>query len=255
MSTLGNAGTTNSGSRTAPVFVGFTGICASAILIHGLFTIHGWHSWEFLSLLLVAALTSRLKIKLPGLNGNMSVSLPFILIAMTQLSLPEALAVAASSIFVQSVPRGPHKFRPVQVLFNVSTGLVAAELGWQAFHRGSALHFNPALPLLLGCAAYFFASTIPVAVIISLTENRKAFLTWSEIVHLSFPYYVASTGLASIAAAIGGHANWPMLVGMSLVMFVTYRSYRVYFGLVGTSARASLTTAQSFKTKSANSAT
>src|SRR6266705_3407505 len=111
MSTLGNAGTTNSGSRTAPVFVGFTGICASAILIHGLFTIHGWHSWEFLSLLLVAALTSRLKIKLPGLNGNMSVSLPFILIAMTQLSLPEALAVAASSIFVQSVPRGPHKFR------------------------------------------------------------------------------------------------------------------------------------------------
>ena len=173
MSTLGNAGTTNSGSRTAPVFVGFTGICASAILIHGLFTIHGWHSWEFLSLLLVAALTSRLKIKLPGLNGNMSVSLPFILIAMTQLSLPEALAVAASSIFVQSVPRGPHKFRPVQVLFNVSTGLVAAELGWQAFHRGPALHFNPALPLLLGCAAYFFASTIPVAVIISLTENRK----------------------------------------------------------------------------------
>ena len=104
MSTLGNAGTTNSGSRTAPVFVGFTGICASAILIHGLFTIHGWHSWEFLSLLLVAALTSRLKIKLPGLNGNMSVSLPFILIAMTQLSLPEALAVAASSILIQSVP-------------------------------------------------------------------------------------------------------------------------------------------------------
>ena len=162
--------------------------------------------------------------------------------------------MAASSIFVQSVPRGPHKFRPVQVLFNVSTGVVAAELGWQAFHRGSALHFNPALPLLLGCAAYFFASTIPVAVIISLTENRKAFLTWSEIVHLSFPYYVASTGLASIAAAIGGHANWPMLIGMSLVMFVTYRSYRVYFGLVGSSARASLTTAQSFKTKSANAA-
>jgi hypothetical protein len=237
-----------------PVFVGFTGICASAILIHGLFTIHGWHSWEFLSLLLVAVLTSRLKIKLPGLTGNMSVSLPFILIAMTQLSLPEALLVAAFSVFVQSVPKHLNKFKPTQVLFNVSTGLVAAELGWQAFHRGSALHFNPALPLLLGCAAYFFASTIPVAVIISLTENRKAFLTWSEIVHLSFPYYVASTGLASIAAAIGGQANWPMLVGMSIVMFVTYRSYRVYFGLVGTSARASLTTAQSFKTKSANAA-
>jgi hypothetical protein len=251
MSTLGNAGTTNSGSRMAPVFVGFTGICASAVLIHGLFSIHGWHSWEFLSLLVVAALTSRLKIKLPDLNGNMSVSLPFILIAMTQLSLPEALAVAASSIFIQSVPRQRNKFRPVQVLFNVSTGLVAAELGWQVFQRVSVLNFTPTLSLLSGCAAYFFASTIPVAMIISLTEKRDAFPTWSEIVHLSFPYYVASTGLASIAAAIGGHASWPMLVGMSLVMFVTYRSYRVYFGLAGTSAPASLTV-QSLKAKSAN---
>src|SRR6202521_781063 len=148
MSTLGNAGTTNSGSRTAHVFVGFTGICASAILIHGFFRIHGWHSWEFLSLLVVAALTSRLKIKLPGLNGNMSVSLPFILIAVTQLSLAEALAVAASSIFIQSIPRGPHKFRPVQVLFNVSTGLVAAELGWQIFHCVFVLNFTPTLSLL-----------------------------------------------------------------------------------------------------------
>ncbi len=253
MSTLGNAGTTNSGSQTVPLFVGFTGICASAILIHGLFTIHGWHSWEFLSLLLVAALTSRLKIKLPGLNGNMSVSLPFILIAMTQLSLPEALAVAASSILIQSVPRAPYKFKPVQMMFNVSTGLIAAELGWQTLHRVSVLNFTPTLSLLAGCAAYFFASTVPVAMIISLSENRKALGTWSEIVHLSFPYYVASTGLASIAAAIGEHASWPMLVGMSLVMFVTYRSYRVYFGLVGTSAPASLT-AQGMKAKSANTA-
>jgi hypothetical protein len=250
MSTLGNAVTTNSGSQTAHVFVGFTGICASAIVIHGLFTIHGSHSWEFLSLILIAGLTSRLKIKLPGLNGNMSVSLPFILIAMTQLSLPEALAVAASSIFIQSIPRAPHKFKAVQMMFNVSTGLIAAELGWQTLHRVALLNFTPTLSLISGCAAYFFASTIPVAMIISLSENTKAFRTWSEIVHLSFPYYLASTGLASIAAAIGGNANWLMLVGMSLVMFVTYRSYRVYFGLVGTSATSTSTT-PSLKAKSA----
>jgi hypothetical protein len=251
MSTLGNAGTTNSGSQTAHVFVGFTGICAAAILVHSLFTIRGGHSWEFLSLLVVAGLTSRLKIKLPGLNGNMSVSLPFILIAVTQLSLFEALAVAASSIFIQSIPRAPHSFKPIQVMFNVATGLIAAELGWQTFHRVSLLNFTPTLSLLAGCAVYFFASTIPVAMIISLSENTQTFRTWSDIVHLSFPYYLASTGLASIAAAIGGNANWPMLVGMSLVMFVTYRSYRVYFGLVRTGATSS-SIAPSLKAKSAN---
>src|SRR2546430_14122345 len=196
MRTLGPAGTTNSASRMAPVFLGFPGIWASAVLIHGLLRIPGWHSWELLSLLVVGALTSRLKIKLPGLNGNMSVSLPFILIAVTQLSLPEALAVAASSIFIQSIPRAPYKFKPVQMMFNVSTGLIAAEFGWQTLHRVSLLNVTPTLSLISGCAAYFFASTIPVAMIISLSENREAFRTWSEIVHLSFPYYLASTVLA-----------------------------------------------------------
>ncbi|HYL13871.1 MAG TPA: hypothetical protein VEV41_12595, partial [Terriglobales bacterium] len=184
--------------------------------------------------------------------GNMSVSLPFILIAVTQLSLPEALMVAAFSVFVQSIPKHSKKFRAVQVLFNVSTGVISAGLGWQALHRSAALHLNPA-SLLLGCAVYFFASTIPVAVIISLTENRSAFHTWSDIVHLSFPYYLASTGLASIAAAIGGHANWPMLIGMSLVMFVTYHSYRLYFAMVVTGTPSS-GTAQSIHARAAAAA-
>lgn len=234
MSTMAKAAATKSVSRGVPIFVGVTATCAFAMLADGLLRISGWHAWEFLSLLLVAVLTARLKIKLPGMNGNMSVSLPFILIAVTQLGLPEALAVAAFSFFVQSVPKHSKKFKPVQVLFNVSTGVISAGLGWQALHRSAALHLNPVVSLLLGCAVYFFASTIPVAEIISLTENRDAFRVWSDIVNLSFPYYLASTGLASIAAAVGGHTSWPMLVGMSLVMFVTYRSYRLYFALIVT---------------------
>jgi hypothetical protein len=73
---------------------------------------------------------------------------------------------------------------------------------------------------------------MPTAAIISLTENVHPFRTWNEIVNLSFPYYLASTGLASIAASIGAHASLPMLVGMSLVMSVMYRSYRHYFGMM-----------------------
>jgi hypothetical protein len=236
MSTMANAAATKSVSRGASIFVGFTTTCASALLAYGLLRTHGWHAWEFLSLLLVAALTARLKIKLPGMNGNMSVSLPFILIAVTRLSLLEALSVAAFSVLVQSMPKHSKKFKPVQALFNVSTAVISAGLGWQALHRSAALHLNPAVSLLLGCAFYFFASTIPVAAIISLTEDLDAFRVWSDIVNLSFPYYLASTGLASIAAAIGGHTSWPMLIGMSLVMFVTYRSYRLYFALVVTGA-------------------
>jgi hypothetical protein len=173
-------------------------------------------------------------VKLPGLDGNMSVNLPFIFIAMTQLSVGEALLVALVSVFIQTIPQGPHKFVPVQVLFNLSTALVAAGLGWHVFRFVLDSHLNVAAALALSCATHFLVSTVPVAVILSLVESRPAVRTWMNIVQLSFPYYLASTGLVSIAAGLGGHTSWPTLVGVTCVMFVTYRSYRLYFNAMRT---------------------
>ena len=245
-----NPGLTKSTSRAAPVFVGFVGTCAAALVADSVLRNDHWYRWEFLSLLLVGVLTSRLKIKLPGLNGNMSVNLPFIFVAMTQLSLAEALFVAGVSIFVQSLPKRPNKFKPVQVFFNVCSGLVATGLGWQILHYTTALHLNSALDLVLACTVHLLASTIAVATIVSLTENQSVRPIWSNILHLSFPYYLASTGIASIAAAFETHTNWPMLIGIACVMFVTYRSYRLYLGMVSLSTPAHATT-QVFQVKSA----
>ena len=186
-----------------------------------------WHRWEFLGLALAGSISSRLKVKLPGLNGNMSVNLPFIFLAMTQLSIAEALAVAGLSVLVQSIPTAPHKFVPVHVLFNVSTALVAAGLGWNTFRLASAAGLSLPVTLALACAAHLLVSTVSVATIISLAENRRWFRTGSDIFHLSFPYYLASTGVASITTGVGHHASWPTLLGVACVMFVTYRSYRL----------------------------
>jgi hypothetical protein len=233
----------------APALVGFMGMCAFAMVARSVLIHDPWFYWEFLSLLLVGVLSSRLKVKLPGVNGNMSVNLPFIFISMTQLGLAGALLVAGVSIFTQSLPKRPNRFKPVQVFFNVCTGLVAAGLGWELFHY-AALHMNSALAIVVACAVHLLASTMAVAAIISATERQNAWRTWSEILHLSFPYYVASTGIASIAASFGGSTSWPMLVGISFVMFVTYRSYRLYFGVVGSSART-LGAARALQAKSA----
>jgi uncharacterized membrane protein len=229
MSTVANSKAKNSTPASATAFITAIAVSASALVVDGFFRAHSWHVWEFLGLVLAATLTARLKIKLPGVNSNMSVSMPFLFIAMTRLSLPEMLFTAAMSVLTQSVPKAPHKFNPVHALFNVSTGVLATGLGWEAFHRASALHANPTASLLAGSVAYLLASTLPVAGIISLTDNHKAFRTWSELVHLSFPYYVASTGLASIAMSLEGDTTWSLLVGMALVTVVMYNSYRRYF--------------------------
>jgi len=229
MSTVANPGTAKVGSRFVPAFVTFMAVSAAMVLVQFATAPREWHRWEFLGLALAGAISSRLKVKLPGLNGNMSVNLPFIFIAMTRLGMGEALVVAGVSVFVQSIPKAPHKFVPVHALFNISTALVAAGLGWDTFHLGLAAHWNLEAALVLACASHFLASIVPVAVIISLVENRPAFRTWSDIFDLSFPYYLASTGLTSIMAGVGVHANWATLVGIACVMFVTYRCYRRYF--------------------------
>jgi len=114
-------------------------------------------------------------------------------------------------------------------VFNTSTALLAAGLSWDVLRYGLDQRFGLEAALVLACAAYLFVSTVPVAVVLSLAEGKEAFGTWSEILHLSFPYYLASTGLASIAVGLGGHAYWPTLAGVACVSFVMYRSYRTYF--------------------------
>lgn len=229
MSTVANQRSVQVGSKLAPAFVGLMAIGAALFLLQSAAAKPEWHGLEFVGLLLAGALSSRLKIKLPGLNGNMSVNLPFIFIAITQLSMAEALVVAGVSVFIQTVPKAPHKFVMIQAAFNLATAVAAASLAWHAFRSAAALDQNPAFSLVLSCTTHLLASTLPVAIIISLTDRRDAFRTWYEIFHLSFPYYLASTGLASIAAGVGAHASIPMLVGLVFVMFVTYRSYRLYF--------------------------
>lgn len=236
MSTVANPEAKKSASRSANVFVGFMAVCATATLTNA--ALHGqpWHSWEWATLVVLAALTARMKLQLPGVTGNMSVSLPFILIAMTRLSLLEAMLVGGVSVFIQSVPKVRRNLNFVHAVFNVSTALLATSFGWNIFHVMLGMGFNAAVALAGGCAMQFVISTTPVAAVIALTEHLNAVHSWNEIVSLAFPYYLASTGLASIAASIGGNNNLPMLVGMLLVMMVTYRSYRMYFGLMSSKA-------------------
>jgi len=68
------------------------------VVLYSVLHAHLLHPLQFGLLLLIAIVASRFKVKLPGLSGNMSVNLPFILIAMVELSAIEALIVALCSL-------------------------------------------------------------------------------------------------------------------------------------------------------------
>jgi hypothetical protein len=173
-----------------------------------------------------------MKIKLPGLNGNMSVNLPFLLLAVAELSTLEAVLIACLATAVQSVPRHDCKLKPIQMLFNVSMMAVACGLAGLVFHPPSTIvNWVPGSSLLLVPSAvmFFLGQTVPVATIITLTEGGAIRRVWLSIAQLSFPYFTLSAGLTSTVVAIGQRLNWRVPLFVLPVMYCVYRSFAMYF--------------------------
>src|SRR5882724_32423 len=183
--------------RPGQIFIGLIVLGGLSMVTYLALERHPWHHYQFLLLLVIAVLVSRFKLKLPGLNGNMSVNLPFILIAQAQLSPTEALIIACASTLMQCLPRAGAKLKPVQVLFNISTMAIAVGLAGLIFQGRMPLptvRVSGSLLVVLAGATFFLVQTIPVATVIALTEGAEILRTWLSIVHLSFPYYVLSAG-------------------------------------------------------------
>lgn len=52
----------------------------------------------------MAAVSARMKVRLPGLDSNMAINLPFIVTGLVELSLSNPLCVGMVSTFVQCLP-------------------------------------------------------------------------------------------------------------------------------------------------------
>src|SRR6201999_3733665 len=81
-------------------------IAAMALAATGCFALAflNWHSTDLLKFtcyLVVALLASSLKIKLPGINGTMSVNFLFILLGVLELSFAETLVIGFAAVLVQ----------------------------------------------------------------------------------------------------------------------------------------------------------
>lgn len=207
--------------KKALVLIGLMTLGALAAVGYALRTMHPVHDYRPWILLVVAAVTARLKVKLPGLTGNMSVNLPFLLVTVAQLSMWEALMVALPSCAVQCFPKGGGKPKLVQMLFNLSTMAVAV-----AAANLVGLHSS-----VLGAAVFFLAQTVPVASIIRVTEGGALHRIWCSIAHYSFPFYVLSAGMASITASLAAGLDWQIPLLSLPVLYAIYRSYQSYFRL------------------------
>ena len=228
-------------SISARTFLALIVISGLLLLGDAAFKAKSVPSVRFVAFLMAACLAARLKIKLPGLTGTMSVNLPFILVAAAEMNSAEALAVGFISTFFQCLPKG-RKLNLAQAAFNCSTIVLAVAATRFIFASPSVASAisSPSLRLAAAAAGYALANTIPVAIVIGLTEGASILRTWGEMLQLSFPYLVASAGIAGVTLTLAPEIGWQVPLAVLPIMVGIFQSYRRYFAATAASEAANM---------------
>ncbi|HKU25027.1 MAG TPA: hypothetical protein VJQ54_06115 [Candidatus Sulfotelmatobacter sp.] len=216
-------------------------LLAVAAAGYACYSSHAVHTYLAVSVLVLAAASSRMKIKLPGINGNMSVNLPFLVTAVLNLSAAEAVFVACFSTAAQCWPSRRAKFNSQQITFNLSMMAFATAMASVLSHA-NWLPANPApwrtsLCITVAATTLFLGQTLPVAIIVALSDCKKILHLWRQLAQLSLPYYVLSAGVTSMVQAVGGFLGWGLALGVFPLMYAIHLSFRLYFSRMVETAR------------------
>ncbi len=214
----------------AKAYIGLIVALGGGLLLRGLAHWESGDHLRFAVYLAVAMLASAMKVSLPSIRGTLSVNFLFILIAVAELSLAEALLLGCCSIVVQYIWHTKERRQPVKVLFNLASSAISITLAFSTFHsewaRNLALDFP--LILILVASAYFVVNTGAVSAVIALTEGKSFGSVWQNCYFWSFPYYLLGAAVVSILHATSRYLGWQTSILILPVVYVIFRSYRLY---------------------------
>jgi diguanylate cyclase (GGDEF)-like protein/putative nucleotidyltransferase with HDIG domain len=215
----------------AKFFITITAAAGAAVFVVALMHGHCNDPVKFACYLLIAALAATLKVRLPGIEGTMSVHFLFVLLCVMELSLVETLVIGCAAALIQTLWKPKRQPELVKVVFNLSMTSNAVGLTYLAYHYSSG-PLSGSVPLLLVVAAcaYFLSNTVPVSVVIALSEERSLRKIWTETFFWSFPYYLAGAAVVGLIHLANRYVGWQSALLVLPVMYWLYRSYHLYLG-------------------------
>jgi len=222
----------NKMSHLAKIYV------SSIVVIGAMVTLVELARWQsqdifrFVCYLALAIFASRLKVSLPGISGALSVLFIFILFAIVEMSLPEALFVGCAAILMQCLWNYRQRPKWHQVLFNLGSMAITVVASGSVYHASlvTQSRLEPALRLVVTATVFFLMNTFPVAGAIALTERRTLRSVWRECYIWSFPYYMLGAVVVGVASALNRHFGWQTALLAIPVVYLIYRSYYLYLG-------------------------
>ena len=180
---------------------------------------------RFVTCLVLAVLGSTFKVKLPGMQGTLSISFVLALIAIAQMTLSQSLIVGVVATVVQCYWRARKRPTPVQVLFNISTLVVSVAL---AFGLLDAVRNSGALipGLVVAALLFFIVNSGMVSLVLALLNSQSAVSIWRNCHRWAFPYYVAGAVVAGLVTVCSQVSGWRLAFAILPLMYLMYSCYQ-----------------------------
>ena len=96
--------------------------------------------------------------------------------------------------------------------------------------RSGRFGSNKPILLMVSALVFFFANTLPISMVIALTEGKSSRRVWSECYFWSFPYYLVGAAAVGLVGIINRSAGWQTSLLVLPLIYWVYRSYRLYLG-------------------------
>lgn len=222
----------------AKLCIGVTIALGLAVLGAGL--LFHWQPTQhtrYLGYLALAVLAATRKVRLPKIQGTISLNFLFILIGIAELSLGETLLLACPAAAVQCLWRPKSRPKLLQVLFNIATLAISATL---AYSVSRFLNPGLGLPLLLALATFilYLSNTGLVSLVLSLLTEQPLTRIWRQCHLWTFPYYLAGAALVGVVVVSERAVGWMPALLATPVMYLIYLYYGFCVRLFAEPARS-----------------
>ena len=219
-------------SRPAKFFitqVAFAGLLAGAVTLAQA----EWRSeytFQFILYLVLAILSSRMKVGLPGVHGTLSVNFVFILLSAVELPRVDTLLISCAATLAQCLLAVKERPKLIQVSFNLGNAALCGVACSAVYDSSTIRMVNGSLPVLLFSASlsYFVVNTLVVSGIIGLTEEKGTIHVWREHFFWTAPQYIFGAALVGAIHVCNRQFGWEYATLVFPGIYLLDRSYRVY---------------------------
>lgn len=211
-------------------FVGLVTVLGTVLLTTAL---ANWESPDLIrfgAFLAVALAICGLQLTVPGSAAALPLNIVFLLIAIVDFTLPEALLLSLLIVGVQCLWGNPPERRVYYILFRIASMSLAVNLADYCFRSGwiAEQGLDKAVLLVIVSLVFFVANTFPLAAAMAAADEQSTRVVWRERFFWYLPYYPIGAAIALISSIANRYLGWQTALLVVPVCYLIYRSYGFY---------------------------